>query len=466
VTVLSANLELYETASTTTNEVAMTAAPVLTPWSTGVTWETTNGSAAWEKPGGDYVLGSNNPDAAAADVGTTKGWHYWYPTEVLQKWLNGTDAPGDEGQPDLGMLIDEEEEGSTNNIVSFVGSRQTEDAPALTFEWVQRGIGGATNYTMLPVPVSATASLEVNAASGDLMAKSSDVTIASRGTPFDITRVFNSLAPEQWGYGAGWIDFNTPHIEVNSNGSVSYVSPTGNTFVFDRSGLNAGKPAGLRRPPQLQSGPEEAVMCENVSTNLPCPETVEKGATYELWYLKTDLKLFFKGTSGTIYPFAVEYAGEEPETPHYTAGLALPTSWTDSADETIAYHENRVKGYTKIIDAASKESVTYTERADAAKLDKLIRVINAHKQKTAYTYGTGAEEGLLTKIDEPGGVIVSISYDSAKQVAKIVTASTPEHPTGSTTTYTYYELGKAPAPCTATQKATVVSETEGNGEPL
>ncbi len=463
VTVLNAKLELYETASTTTSEVALTASTVLGPWGAGVTWNTSNGSTPWETPGGDYVQG-NNADAAPAEAGTATGWHYWYPTEVLQKWLNGTGAPRDEGQPNLGLLIGEETEGSVNNIVSFAGNGHT-DAPALTFEWIQRGIGSASNYTMLPVPVSASASLEVNAASGNLMAKSSDLTIASKGTPFDVARIFNSLAPEQFGYGAGWADVNTPHIEVNPNGSVRYVSASGNTFVFDRAGLNEGKPAGLRPPPQLASGPEEAVMCENATRNTPCPKTVEKGATYELWYLKSELMLFFKGTSGTIYPFAVEYVGNEPETPSYTTGKVLPTSWTDSAKEAITYTESATLGYTKVAYEAKKESVTYTEKADAAKVNKLVEVTNAAKEKTTYTYGSGTEEGLLTKIEEPAGVHVTITYDSEKQVAKIVTASTTEHPIGSTTTYTYYEVGKAPSPCTASQKATVVTESGGSGEP-
>jgi YD repeat-containing protein len=464
VTVLNAKLELYETASTTTNEVALSAAPVLTPWSAGVTWDTTNGSTAWETPGGDYVLG-NNADTALAEAGTAKGWHYWYPTEVLQKWLNGTGAPREEGQPNFGLLVGEEIEGSINNIVSFAGNGHT-DAPALTFEWIQRGIGSAANYTMLPVPVSASTSLEVNAASGNLMAKSSDLTIASRGTPFDVARIFNSLAPEQFGYGAGWSDVNTPHIEVNSNGSLRYVSSSGNTFVFDREGLSEGKPAGLRPPPQLQSGSEEAVMCESSGGNPDvCPSKLPKSATYDLWYLKTEEQILFKGTSGTIYPLAVEYIGNELETPTYTTGKVLPTSWTDSAKEAITYTESATLGYTAVAYEAKKESVTYTEKADAAKVDKLVEVTNATKEKTTYTYGTGAEEGLLTKIEEPGGVLVNISYDSEKQVAKIVTASTAEHPTGSTTTYTYYELGKAPSPCTATQKATVVTETEGSEEP-
>jgi hypothetical protein len=457
VTVLNAKLELYETASTTTGEVALSAAPVLTPWGAGVTWDTTNGSTPWERPGGDYVLG-NNADTALAEAGTAKGWHYWYPTEILQKWLNGTGAPRNEGRPNLGLLVGEETEGSVNNIVSFAGNGHT-DAPALTFEWIQRGIGSAANYTMLPVPVSDSTSLEVNAASGNLIAKSNDLTIASKGTPFDVARIFNSLAPEQFGYGAGWTDVNTPHIEVNPNGSVRYVSASGNTFVFDRAGLNEGKPAGLRRPPQLASGPEEAVMCENASTNTPCPKTVEKGATYELWYLQTELKIFFKGTSGTIYPFAVEYNGEELETPKYTTGKVLPTSWTDSAKETITYTESATLGYTKAAYKPNAESVTYKEKADAAKVNKLVEVTNSAKEKTTYTYGTGAEEGLPTKIEEPGGVTVNMSYDSEKQVAKIEKLS-PGQTSGPTTTYTYYEAGDAPSACTSIQKAMVVTSSE------
>lgn len=105
VTVLSAELELYETASTTTSKVAIGAYRVITPWEKGVTWNTTNGSTPWKAPGGDFAEPGSHKYAENPSVGTGKGWLYWYPTQFVQEWLNGTDAPNGEGQPNLGFLM-------------------------------------------------------------------------------------------------------------------------------------------------------------------------------------------------------------------------------------------------------------------------------------------------------------------------------------------------------------------------
>jgi YD repeat-containing protein len=463
VKVLNAQLELYETASTTTEAVNMSAFRVLTPWRAGVTWRTTDGSTPWKTPGGDYTTG-NNIDSAPAQVGTAKGWHYWYPTAIVQKWLNGTSAPRGEGQPNLGLLLADELEGERSNVVSFAGRGQTH-APALTFEWVLRGIGTSARYTMLPVSTGTATTLNVNAASGDLVAQSTDLNIPSRGTPFQVARTSNSLDPEAFGYGRGWVDANTPHIEVGPNGAVRFISATDNSYVFDRSGLVAGKPAGYRTPPELENGPEEAVLCAAGASNAPvCPKTLPKSATYEIWFLKQELQLFFKGQTGTIYPLAIEYPGKELETPHYTTGLALPTSWTDTAALPITYTETKANGYSKAAFEAQGETVEYAETTDSKGAPRLVKYTSEQRKLTTYAYGSGSEEGLLTKITEPDGTVINIAYDPQGRVARVETVPAGQT-SGSTTSYTYFELGKAPGPCTSAQKATVVTETEGNEEP-
>jgi YD repeat-containing protein len=456
VTVLNARLELYETASSASTNVTMSAFRVLTPWSQGVTWNSTNGTTPWETPGGDYKRG-NNPDSVPSQVGTSKGWQYWYPTAIVQKWLNGTAAPRGEGQPNLGLLIGEEIDGEVNNIVTFAGRGQAK-GPGLTFEWVTRGIGTQSSYTMLPVQTGSTSTtLTVNAASGNLLAKSTDLHIASKAEPFEVGRVFNSFAPERFGYGDGWTDVNTPYIEVNADGSVAYTDNTGNTFVFDREGFLNGKPAGLRTPPGI-----EAVLCDKTIKTTPCPAKLPKGATYELLYTNaaTEEIIMFKGSKGTIYPLAIEYASKELDTPNYSSGLVLPTSWTDSSGLPINYTESKANGYTKAVFEAEGESVSYVVAPDGSGDPKVVEYTNEQGQLTRYSYGVGAEDGLLTKIVEPGGATVSISYDAEDRVKKV------EGPgSGQSTTYTYYELGSAPEPCTTAQKALVVTEEEGEEAP-
>lgn len=79
--VLNAQLELYAAKTTTGTGVAMGAYRVTTPWTTGATWNTTNGSAPWHTAGGDYANPEKESDAAVnSSVGAKTGWTYWYPT--------------------------------------------------------------------------------------------------------------------------------------------------------------------------------------------------------------------------------------------------------------------------------------------------------------------------------------------------------------------------------------------------
>jgi YD repeat-containing protein len=447
VTVLKSELELYETASTTTTGVKMGAYPLTTAWGKGATWDTTNGSTPWHTPGGDFETAPEPPYAENASVGTAKGWVYWYPTRFLQEWLNGTTAPNGEGKANLGLLLKDIGEVESTNVVSFSGHGQT-DYPGLNFEWIERSAGNATNYTMLPVATSKSTSIKVNAASGNLMVQSTDLSVASKSLGFSVARTFNSLSPSQPGYGSGWLDHNTPYLQVGpaggagKNGGAAYTDPTGNTFDFLN---NSPRPVGI-----------EALLCHEKEGLSGCPrETLPYEAKFELLYLNTNEEIFFGAAAGVKnYPIAVR-KGKEVETAHYTKGLERPTSWTDSAGETITYTESATEGYTKV--EAKKEPVTYTEKADTEKLYKLTEVTNASKETTTYSYGTGAEEGLPTKITEPNGSVVDITYNAEKQAASIEQIASGQK-TGPKTTYTYYEAGKAPSPCTATQKATLVVE--------
>jgi YD repeat-containing protein len=450
VTVLNARLELYEAGSTTTNTVEMGAYRVFTQWGNGVTWESTNGSTPWQYAGGDYGKPGHPEYVENKTVGASTGWRYWYPTKILQEWINGPTAPHGEGYSNFGFLIGDVEEYNVNNIVTFDG-RGTTKRPALSFEWVERGIGNATNYTMLPVNASKSTDISVNAASGNLMVHTADLAIPSKGFPFHVARVFNSLAPFQFGYGDGWQDVNTAYVQTQPDGTVDYTDASGNTFVFlAREGKTT--PLGL-----------DAVLCK---TGVPfpagaCPsEPLPKKAAYEVQYLKTPLNIYYKSKTGLRYPQFAEYAYSEIETAHYTTGLKLPTSWTDSALNIIAYTENATEGYTKVADPVDNALASYTEQPDAAGAPKLVEVTVGASEVTKYAYGTGAAEGLLTTITEPSGSVVKVSYNEANQVTRTEVIAAGKT-SGPATTYTYYELGKAPAPCSATQKATAVKKPEG-----
>jgi YD repeat-containing protein len=267
------------------------------------------------------------------------------------------------------------------------------------------------------------------------------------------------VGAEVFGYGSGWLDTNTPRIEIESNGAVVYTNSTDDTYMFAREGVVKGEQVGLRTPPELSSGSEKAILCPKAEGPTPCPKTLPKSATYDLWYLNKELPILFKGTSGTLYPFAVEYIGKELETPHYKSGLSLPTSWTDSAKETITYTESKTLGYTAAAFTAGGESVSYVEKPDASGSEKLTEFTSEQGQITQYTYGTGSAEGLLTSIKEPNGTVAKVVYDTQDRASQIEVIPSGQT-SGPTTKFKYYEAGEAPAPCGASQKETVLEQPD------
>jgi hypothetical protein len=453
--VLNAQLELYAAKTTTTSGVAMGAYRVTTPWTTGATWNTTNGSTPWHTPGGDYANPEKESDAAInSSVGAKTGWTYWYPTRMVQEWYNGEAAPKGQGQPDLGFLLKDVSEGATNNVVTFDGREEREHNPGLTLEWVQRGVGNATNYTQLPIQLSSTQSLAINPASGNLSIHSTDLQIPSKGLAFESARTWNSLSNEAPGYGYGWIDSNARYVQVAASGNVAFTDSSGNTFPFIKEGKSFKTPPGIA-----------ATMCEAGSPS-PCPASLPSGTSYQLIYTSTGERIDFghkEGSGSFIYYYvvSVEDSAGDKQTAKYTGSLEYPTSWVDTEKLEVAYTESEAKGYEKITAKTEpSRSTSYVEPLGEDGLYHLTEYTNEHKEKTIYRYGGESylEGNLLTEITEPGGNITKLSYNSNYQITKIERIASGQK-TGPTTTYTYYELGKAPAPCTSNQRGTEVSES-------
>ncbi len=449
--VLNSKLELYEKSATTKTKVAMSVYRVTTPWASGTTWST-----PWKKQGGDFEEATES-SVTDENVGEKKGVKTWYPTRMVQSWINGVSAPRNEGSENLGLLVkDDPESEGESNVVTFDGPAAETKYPSLTIEWVPRGIGASPRYTLLPVASSASTAEKVNPASGDLIATSKDLTIEANGFPFHVERTYNSLAPSEPGYGKGWTDENTEHLRIEPGSSVEYTDPTGATFEFVRAG------GGLATPPELE---KEVVICvpgkEVTSGGYHCSE-LPTGDSYAVIYVKTGLAYYFAGNEGTLYPISVDTPSAE-ETAHYTTGYTLPTSWTDDAKATIDYEESKTKGYTGVTFPAEGEEVKYVEKKNN-KAYKLVEFTSEQDKITKYVYGTGTQEELLTEIVEPSGATIKIAYNSANQVSSIENIAAGQK-SGPVTTFTYYAAGSAPLPCLTIQRATIVSETGGSGNP-
>jgi hypothetical protein len=233
----------------------------------------------------------------------------------------------------------------TTDVITFSGAG-TKKAPELAIEWVPRGQGSGPNYTLLPLKAAGSTSVSLNVASGDVLASATDLNIASKGTPFVVGRFFNSLVPEEFGYGDGWTDVNTPHLTMASDGSALFTDKSGANYVFVKESADGGfsTPRGLDAKLCLKSAGECGVL------NWPAK------ATYAVWNLGTEEEIYYAGKSGTLYPDVIERLGKEAEAAHYAKKAVLPTSWTDSDSATIEYAESATLGYTGAAFPAEGES--------------------------------------------------------------------------------------------------------------
>jgi hypothetical protein len=89
--VTNAKLGLYLQSKSTSNTTAVGVYRVQKPWTTGATWNTYDGTHAWATPGGDYANPPENSEVSVnPSVGGSTGWVYWYPTKMVQQWINTT----------------------------------------------------------------------------------------------------------------------------------------------------------------------------------------------------------------------------------------------------------------------------------------------------------------------------------------------------------------------------------------
>ncbi len=453
LTILNARLELDVTASTTTTGVAMGLYRVTTPWTTGATWNTSNGTTAWKAAGGDFA--SNNEAAINPSVGTKTGWTYWNPTEMLQRWYNGAGAPSEQSDPDLGFLLKDVSEGSTNNMVTFADS-EYENEPSLSYESVPRGVGDGSQYTILSTQLTPTSTLGVNVASGNLSLHDTDLSIAGRGLSFTSERIFNSLSAGPYGYGLAWSDSNSPYVHAYEDGNVSYTDGSGASYAFLKSGSSFITPADIR-----------ASMCA-AGSPAPCPGTLPSGVKYQLIYSQSQTRINFghESEEGFVYPTGVEDKSKNTLIASYTGGIDEPTMWTDSEGRKIEYSEtNPSEGYTKITDESGARSVSFKYEGIEG-FDELVKSTDADGHSTTYGYGPEVEANYVAKITDADGHITLMEYEYEGRVTKIVRVTNTEKDTGPTSVFTYYEPGKTPefakktGLCGTTLKGTIVKDPD------
>jgi RHS repeat-associated protein len=440
--ITNAKLGLYVEAHSTSTAKAVGVYRVTKPWTTGATWETYDGTHAWTTAGGDYNNPSEKSDASVnPSVGAATGWYYWYPTKMLQEWVNTTNAPPGEGAANEGLIVKDEKDNATTNLLTIASPTATANKPFIEVSYQPRGEGSEPQYTQLSAPLSDTTTMSVNPASGNLMLQSAQLQIAGvAGFGFSDGRVWNGLNGEKLAYGH-WAASSSPGLHAQGDGSLVFKDGSGAWFEFQKQPDGSFiTPAGIK-----------AIACA-AGSPLPCPATLPSGVNDEIIYDQSQEHVDFSTTLGLV-KLEDRYKN--------TISRAFPSEhhilFTDPQSRKIEQIEEGPESYvSELKDVSGARNAKFTYETFTEGEPELATATDANGKTTSYGYSNYT----VVKITDPKGNVTKLVYDSKRRITEITRTTNSEHTTGPTTKFVYYEVGSAPAPCTAKQKGTVVKDPD------
>jgi RHS repeat-associated protein len=393
---------------TLSGSVTLNAYPLTRAYSnSAATWNSYDGTHAWTTAGGDYA----STPTVSGSVPSSGNLNMAIPTSVAQSWLNGT-------SPNDGLLLKASNESSGTNLADFEPSDTYGDF--LDVYWTP-STGIAAGYPMVSHTLDDHLTLGVNAADGNLIVHSTDLSISgAAGQNEAVDGYYNSenLSPYT-ALGDGWSFGEGPgvYLEVNTD-NVTIFLPSGQPAVFMDSGASWTTPAGV-----------DAVLTEPTSGH------------YSLTYNKTQEVMKF--TSQTCSSWAVPETSvndRNGETITYAysgtcdpSGIPFMSSITDT-EGRVTTVSNNGNEYTGLSDPQTPTARTVTYNVSA--YPKLLSSENTSGNYTYFTYGgSGAQ---ITQIEDPNGNYTVIAYDGSGRVSTVTYVTNVGTMTGSTYTFAYF----------------------------
>jgi RHS repeat-associated protein len=434
--VLNAKLSMHLNSKTTSNTAPVTVHRVTNEWFTDATWNKRDGlfNINWTTPGGDFEAA---PAGRVASVGGSLGWQHWYPTNLVQDWLDGSAA-------NHGVLIKQENE-NVNNVLRF-GSSLDSNYPQLriTYHW---RTGLRPFYTLESDQLSDRHQLHVNPTNGNLVVEASDLQIAGTGLDLDVSRYYNGLAAgkSDFGgreFGGNWV-LGTGvdvYLTVFDDGSVGYYAPSGFATRFLRNDdgsfrspngigatLTKDQQTGTFKLTAHADGSKQNFRADGMLSSLEDAN----GNKIEFTYVASNWLQANNGwkltqirdTQGRITTFT------------YNDTIERLTQITDPSGRTYKY------GYN-----GSGDLTSYTDPANKI---------------TTYIYSAA---GLLTRITDPKGNQTRITYDTTNnRVLSVKRVTNNQAGTGPTTSYSYALRSEDPVLCDDPAWIGCAQTTDPNG---
>lgn len=313
--------------------------------------------------------------------------------------------------------------GSTPTAPATGGRRETPHVSALPDPVAAPGIGTQPFYKMQKVPTIPGLQGSVNLANGDLVLKTSDLTVTTPGQEQGGDRFYNSLRTVVGGdvFGTHWSSGAGQSVFLNDTGDkVYYTGPSGYTDIFtlgsDKKSYVA--PAGLNQT--LTKNPDGTW------------KMVAQGSGSVKLFSANGLLTQYLNRAGV----GTKYL--------YDANNRM-TSVTDPAGRVTTYEYNSIGKVTKITDPIGRTK-TFTYSGDV-----LMSVTDAAGGVTSFTYD---KFNHILTAKSATGQLVTYSYDDFGRLASA--ASGPD-----TFTFAYLNGNQAVVTTPQSEKWTMNFDTQG-----
>jgi len=418
--VVDAYLTLDATYSQSKYTIPVEAHQLTRAWTTGTTWNTTNGTTAWTTAGGDYTSAAT----WTTNVGPTLGTYRWYLTNLVQGWVNGT-------IPNTGILLRDTNEASGYHL-DFASTRDTNAAhwPSLTI-YYEPWQGELGFYTMERHGLTDRMHTAVHVANGNLVLHETDLAVAGTGLPLVIGRTYNELSARAYDLGWNWV-MDTGYdvwLDTTVGDGVTFFGPGGFAVHYTKNADGSyTTPAGI-----------DATLVKNGdgSYTLTAQQSGGKDTfASNGWLTATTDK------NGNRLSFA------------YNNANSSLTAITDSQGRVTTFsYSSAVSAYfiTTMTDPAGR---TYQYAYDSG--SRLISYTDPAGGITRYDHDP---QNSLTQLTDPNGLITQFTYDSTYRVTSITSGAgtavaatwhytynagntVSTDPNGHATTYVYDAYGR------------------------
>jgi RHS repeat-associated protein len=397
--VIDSNIVLTQLSSTTTNTITVDAIAAPNAFTTSATWNNYDGTHAWSALG-SVVDGET--------VGWTNQQWAWYPTTLVQQWVNGT-------TPNNGVVFKNHTESSTSNVLSLGSLENATPAnrPTMYVLWARR-LGERGSYKYVSSRLDDRTGLKVNVANGNAIIDATDLNVSGVGLNLAWTRQMNSQYGLYSHVGNDWLFGRSEDIELQTNGD---------------------------RWAQLELGADEYIFqhAPGSSTYTP-PPGIDATLTHD-----TVAGTFTVTFNQSQEKLVMTYDGDDYEltsdtdrngntiTYTYTSGVA--SGFTDSVGRTYTIAHNGSGDVSSVTDSTGRH-VDYAYTSSGPEL--LSTVTDTGGGTT--TYGYDSFVGAVNQVTTPAGHVAKLTYDhtySPTRVSSLQFITNSTAGTGPTTTFSY-----------------------------